>query len=321
MAQHTLKVRARRWIALFSTASVVMIARCRSRCATRIIAVMYLTKTIIGRIKLPYADNIAFDEAHPCLIAVENRMDFHYEVIESAIMQYPLPWNTLNCTKKEVIADVALSKDHHWTRDEAVYWRNYFETHLAGTRRLRTDGAVITFGSIVNYTNYPRKYHAYIGVSCDSYNWMKWMATGEPNFCVLHQTVPKFYEEKVLWQHVKEKICWVNPMHECHFIPSALPQFQSETFYEGDKIRICLKASTSSESFKYFAEGIESLTNSSNVEIMIMGRSRANKIPYALNGISSQVKLGNEPNFYKFEEIMSKVRNCQTLFVSSKLSL
>lgn len=314
-------MRVRRWISLLLTASAVLITRCRNKCAARIVAVGYIMTAIIDKIKMPFVHNTLSDEMQPCFIAVENRKDFHYEVIESTIMQYPLPWNTLNCNKKEVIVDVALSSDHHWTRDESFYWRSYFETHLVGTRRQRADGAVITFGSIVNYTNYANKYHAYIGVSCDSYNWMKWMDTGEPNFCVLHQTVPKFYQEKELWQYAKERICWVNPMHPCYFIPSDLPQFQPKTFYEGNKIRICLKASTSPESFNFFMKGIKSLTNSSNIEVVIMGRSSSNRIPSALNGISSQVKLGNVPDFYKFEEGMSEVSDFRVLFVSSRISL
>jgi len=114
------------------------------------------------------------EKIRPCYITVENKADYHYEIIESAIMQFPLPWDTFNCSKEDTIADVALTKHHHFAKNELELWQKYFETHLAGTTQPRTngDGAVIHFGSIQNYMNYSHSYDAYIGASCDSYDWL-----------------------------------------------------------------------------------------------------------------------------------------------------
>jgi hypothetical protein len=47
-------------------------------------------------------------------------------------MQFPLPWDTFNCSKEDTIADVALTQQHSWAKNEREKWQNYFETHLSG---------------------------------------------------------------------------------------------------------------------------------------------------------------------------------------------
>lgn len=39
----------------------------------------------------------------PCNVAVENKADYHYEVIESAIMQFPLPWGDMKCVTRRML--------------------------------------------------------------------------------------------------------------------------------------------------------------------------------------------------------------------------
>jgi hypothetical protein len=255
------------------------------------------------------------EEATPRYIVVENKADYHYEVIESTIMQFPLPWDTFNCSKEDTVADVALAQFHRWsTKNELELWQNYFETHLAGTARPRTngDGAVINFGSIQNYMNYSHGYDAYIGASCDSFDWLGTLSKGHSMYCVLHGTVgernmPR--RKKRLWEQNKERACWVSPMHPCYFIPSDLPQFKREKFQKGDKLRLCLKASTSTTSLQYVEEGVKSLRQDGdpNIELISMGRSQMNPEPESFPSISHlMVTGGDEPDYYKFEEMMSK---------------
>mmetsp|Transcript_10893 Transcript_10893/g.18609 ORF Transcript_10893/g.18609 Transcript_10893/m.18609 type:complete len:429 (-) Transcript_10893:119-1405(-) len=248
----------------------------------------------------------------PCYITIENKADYHYEVIESAIMQFPLLWDTFNCSKEDTIADVALAQQHRWAKNELEPWQNYFETHLAGTTRPRTngDGAVIHFGSIQNYMNYSRAYDAYIGVSCDSFDWLGQLSKGPNQYCVLHGTVDKKImqgRKKSLWEQHKERVCWVSPMHPCYFIPSDLPQFKPENFRKGDKLRLCLKASTPTTSLRYVDEGVKRLQQSGepNIEIITMGRLMP-IMSEAFPSISHLVTQGYEPDYYKFEEMMSK---------------
>ncbi|KAL7425743.1 hypothetical protein ACHAXM_000150, partial [Skeletonema potamos] len=253
------------------------------------------------------------EKIRPCYITVENKADYHYEIIESAIMQFPLPWDTFNCSKEDTIADVALTKHHRFAKNELEPWQKYFETHLAGTTQPRTngDGAVIHFGSIQNYMNYSHSYDAYIGASCDSFDWLGQLSRGPNQFCILHGTVDQKNmrgRRKRLWEQHKGRVCWVSPMHPCYFIPSDLPQFKPENFRKGDKLRLCLKASASTTSLQYVDEGVKRLrqVGEPNIEIIIMGRSMPIMSSQAFPSISHLVKQGNEPDYYKFEEMMSK---------------
>jgi hypothetical protein len=84
------------------------------------------------------------DETPVCRVVLENKMDYHYEIIESTILQFPLPWEKLGCnvttaargagsSKKRPIVtfDVALA-DHHTFGNEKEGWMDYFTTSLKG---------------------------------------------------------------------------------------------------------------------------------------------------------------------------------------------
>ena len=249
----------------------------------------------------------------PCHIAVENKADFHYEVIESAIMQYPLPWDKFNCSKQHAIVDVALSEmPGRFTVNEKESWQHYFETHLAGTTRPRSigDGAVMHFSSIQKYSNYSRVYDAIIGVSCDCFDIRAQLNKGENQFCVLHGTVPDKITSKGTWENYKKRVCWVNPMFPCYFIPSDLPQFKREKFQKGDKLRLCLKGSSPITSLQYVFDGVKSLQKGGddpNVEIIIVGRKiKQLSERISLENNHNMTRFVDENDFYKFQEAMSK---------------
>lgn len=237
----------------------------------------------------------------PCYIAVENKADYHYEVIESTILQFPLPWEKFNCSKMNVIVDVALAEHHSWAKHELEPWKNYFNEHLKGTARPRTngDGAIITFGSIQKYSNYSRVYDAYIGVSCDTFQVLPWMNKGDSNYCVLHGTSDN------LPQNILERVCWLNPMHPRYFIPSDLPQFPREKFERNDQVRICLKASSPESSFQFVVRAVQGLEQKDNITVVLMGRVK--KLPEVFDSISNLVGIRYEPDYYKFQREMSKV--------------
>ena len=218
-------------------------------------------------------------------------------------MQYPLPWDTFNCSKEDTIVDVALAETHQWAKNELAPWKQYFEEHLSGTVRPRAngDGAIIHFGSIQKYSNYTRPYDAVIGVSCDTYNYRQWMRKGENYFCVLHGTPPK-----PLPENVAKRVCHVNPMHPCYFIPSDLPQFPRKD-ESHDKLRMCLKFSTPDTSFRLVVDALTrlGLDHSDKINIILMGRGKV--IPKVFHNVSKVVSIVSQPDFYKFEEAMSKV--------------
>ncbi len=269
-------------------------------------------KDLGAEMKTPNAN--ATTNLRPCLIAVENKADYHYEVIESTIMQFPLPWDTFNCSKEDTIADVALAEHMKWTVNEKETWRDYFETHLKGTARPRTngDGAVMHFGSIQKYTNYSHGYDAYIGVSCDSFDFVGQMMKGPNQYCVLHGTVGPNVQQRKEWEIIQKRVAFVNPMHipYPYFIPSDLPHFKREQFRKGDQLRLCLKGSSPTTSMQYVVEGVRGLREKPNIEIIVIGRLKksgaGDEITSRFQHLSHLVKLFDEADYYKFQEMMSK---------------
>ncbi|KAL7463720.1 hypothetical protein ACHAXS_004078 [Conticribra weissflogii] len=242
-----------------------------------------------------------------CTVAVENKADYHYEVIESTIMRYPLPWHEWNCSKHLAIFDVALTQHDGWARNELEPWKFYFEKYLSGKTRERTigDGAVVRFGTIQNYQNYSHRYDAYIGVSCDSFDYRQWMSKGPQMFCVLHGTPSPALP--VEWD---KRVAWLNPMFPRYFIPSDFPHFPPPKLHRRDKIRLCIKGIDHyrfDSSYRFVTAAVSTLDDPSSISLQIMG-GRSEIISPIFKDIDHLVNITrvNEPDFYKFEEKMSQ---------------
>jgi len=220
-------------------------------------------------------------------------------------MKYPLPWESFNCSKTNAIFDVALAQEHRWAKNnELDPWRQYFVNHLAGTTRERTigDGAIVLFGTPQDYRKYRHEYDAYIGVSCDTFEtFPQWMRKGQHNYCVLHGPVPKLPKD------LEQRVCWVNPMYPRYFIPSDLPHFPPAQFHPDEPIRLCIKGTTyfCDKSLQLLVDAVLSISNPGTIAIQIMG-GRSTKIRPVFTEISHLVTRIVEPDFFKFEEIMSQ---------------
>ena len=180
--------------------------------------------------------------APPCSVALENKVDYHYEVIESTILRYPLPWHRINCSTgtQPIVFDVALAEHHSHHKQQyangssvsKTSFSRYFNTTLAGTIRRRADGTLAQFGRMVRYTAYDRNYRAKIGISCDAARYQsfaQWMSQA-PNqhFCLVHTSCGRCSP-----QHVApdtRQVCWISPLEPaCHFQTVDLPQFDTST--------------------------------------------------------------------------------------------
>ena len=180
--------------------------------------------------------------APPCSVALENKADYHYEVIESTILRYPLPWHRINCSTgtQPIVFDVALAEDHSFHKQQyangssvsKTSFSRYFNTTLAGTIRRRADGTLAQFGRMVRYTAYDRNYRAKIGISCDAARYQsftKWMKQA-PNqhFCLMHTSCSRCSPAHVA--PATRQVCWISPLEPaCHFPTVDLPQFDTST--------------------------------------------------------------------------------------------
>ncbi|KAL7464412.1 hypothetical protein ACHAXS_004761 [Conticribra weissflogii] len=225
--------------------------------------------------------------------------------MESTIMQFPLPWDEWNCSKRQAIFDVALSQHHQWAKNELEPWQNNFEMYLSGTTCKRDigDGGVVIFGTIQNYLNYSHSYDACIGVSCDSFEYIRWMQKFENNYCVLHGTTPPDFPKEL-----GNRVVWLNLMFPCYFIPSNFPNFLRAKIHRNESIPICVKGmgKEMTESYDFLLQAMRALENNTYpIVLYIMGGSSTD-IPTPFQDIQHLVTRINEPDYFKFEKEMSR---------------
>jgi hypothetical protein len=251
------------------------------------------------------------DETPVCRVALVNKADYHYEIIESTILQFPLPWEKLGCNvttignKKPIIAfDVALA-EHHKIGNEKEGWIDYFTTSLKGRVTNRTDGLVrAQFGEIFSYMNFTQSYSAVIGVSCDSSNYKRWMnGPNKTNFCVLHGTT-KFKDPWIL-----ERSCWLNPMHErCFFLPTDFPQFAPTQQEQKSRATINLCVSGADRHHGELAQVLANAPKNVTQSLRLRLLQRHPDIPkyYIKRNLSDMVDIIHTSSFMEFQKAISE---------------
>lgn len=196
----------------------------------------------------------------PCRILITNKIaDHHHEVLESIALRFPLPWEKLKqeCQDADepIHIDFMLSfirwvnEGKKTTQMEAWGWKTYFEQHLQGEIRNRSDGRQIKYGAIVGNTKRQvealnlSQYAAQIEASCDkpiarkdSWKWL--MEDQNEHYCVLHG----LSDDMPL--NLTNQTCQLNPMHsqQCWFIPSDYPEFPPPPppYVNGTNLTVCI---------------------------------------------------------------------------------
>jgi hypothetical protein len=251
---------------------------------------------------------------NPCRVVVENQFDFHYEIIESTAMLFPLPWNDMNCTLPAIV-DVALPKliegakdqKHRRLSGELPGYESYYLKQVQGSVVTRPgDNVDIQFGSLVDYENKTVSYHASIDTSCE---WQgvtqggnfadhqKWLEDNHRAYCVMHGV---FKGE--VWDSVRSQVCYLNPMYAPdfdYFIPSILPKFPMEKTKTGF-INLCVSGKN-----RNHAMLAEALQHVQNVTVSIFGRPEELQLE-AYNNVSHLLVPVQEPDFLSFQKQISE---------------
>eukprot|EP00551_Chaetoceros_affinis_P011827 CAMPEP_0203675868 /NCGR_PEP_ID=MMETSP0090-20130426/22485_1 /ASSEMBLY_ACC=CAM_ASM_001088 /TAXON_ID=426623 /ORGANISM="Chaetoceros affinis, Strain CCMP159" /LENGTH=459 /DNA_ID=CAMNT_0050542215 /DNA_START=107 /DNA_END=1486 /DNA_ORIENTATION=+ len=195
-----------------------------------------------------------------CRVIIEDKVDYHFEVIESIIKRYPLPIHKFDgCDYQNQPIHFQFSLYQNRVDvdklNQTMYWKwyQYYDKYLKGTKVDRFDGSVAYIGEMITYGQYlDSALDAIIGVTCDwSVVWYKFIEL-ERNYCVLHGTIDKpnlIYKPN---DGREKRLCWLNPMFKdkCYFLPIDLPSRelldQDETVKQLvpprdiDEIRICV---------------------------------------------------------------------------------
>ena len=205
-----------------------------------------------------------------CRVVIENNVDYHHELIESAVLRFPLPWDEFNCSKtRPVIYDFSLfqnrwpNKIHEWIRTipkpnhlnetEFWSWKTYFEEKLQGKSFQRTDGRLAYYNSLVSYDEYQTSTNgpldALIGLTCPERDFQKWIRKGKgKNYCILHGYNNNSITEKQN-QGIAgslQKSCFLTPSmwpgNQCAFLPTDLPKINLDRTSKDTsaEIKICV---------------------------------------------------------------------------------
>ena len=239
------------------------------------------------RLQQNETQNGYFSSSHDkrrCHISIENKYDYHYEILESTALMYPLPWDEMDCVNDDqhpAIFDFYPVFALGWS-GEILGWEKYYNASMRNQIVRRTDGRLIQYGEAVYHrwgskvgkAYYESYYHVRIGTSCDSdTSFKRWIPENKFNFCVMHGRVPLSVP-----QHILKKCCALTPMnpirHPCYYLPTALPKFP-RPLPPNPILRLCLLGG-SEKNHTLLADALWKL-QPKNIELHVLGRYKRKK--------------------------------------------
>ena len=110
-----------------------------------------------------------------CRVIIEDKVDYHYEVIESVVLKYPIPLSEIShcdVANQPIIFEFSLYQNR--VEPEKLHltsyagWFPYYDKYLKGNVKTRYDGTHAYFGDMISYANYSKsEVDAIITVTCD----------------------------------------------------------------------------------------------------------------------------------------------------------
>lgn len=254
-----------------------------------------------------------------CRMLIYNKPDWHYEILESIAIRYPIPWEWVKCSTSEpLLVDYQVSRATHkpgWLEGNDVVessgFTRYYKGYLQGTVRSRADGLSIQFGSIGPVSSNNSHYHVVIDASmCNNLK-------DERFYCVGHVQCD-FMKQCKESPESRRKTCWLNPMHDCFFLARDLPQFPAKKVEPGDKIIGCTSGGL--KDLARLGKGLQALNKPEDLEIRYFSRyfeipENVVKAVRALRreGVEDMVKLIAELDFVLYQRKISECDFYMTL--------
>lgn len=269
-----------------------------------------------------------------CRVIIKNKVDYHHEVIESAVLRYPLPWHTFNCaTSLPIIYDFALYQNRfdlkisaesttlskrakYLNETEFWGWKTYFEHNLKGKTfdRYDTAGSEIEtkayFNELVSYEDMNNSpIDAQIEISCDvSSRFVTWLKEDEDAYCILHGANK---ESLGRYPQALNRSCFLSPMwpeNQCKFLASDLPKFDNEERKKTGGVEICLQGNNNNITMA--TEIFSKIPfEQYNATFHISGRNsqrRIRRIMHAYQNIEPHVIFSAEKDYVNFFKMLSR---------------
>lgn len=267
-----------------------------------------------------------------CRVVIINLVDFHHEVIESAVLRFPLPFHKYNCSaeKHPIVYDFALYQNRHHLKigtaasslsKEAQFlnqtefwgWNRYFEGHLKGQVFPRNDkyNSRALFNKLVTWDEVDNSIvDAFIDITCDISPKFQTWALSENNYCVLHHANLRINLSQN--PSLLSKSCFLSPMwpkEQCQFIASDLP-FAKDNVpslrRETPGIKVCVQGGQRNLTLacEIFSKSKHALYNATLHLSSRESESLVKKIN--MFGIEGKVVVSSEIDYIKYHEYVSK---------------
>jgi len=259
-------------------------------------------------------EDIKKPELPPCRVLIHNQQDWHYEIFESTMMRYPVPWDELNCdsTSQPIIFDLAHAQTS-WFANELDGWLEYHRNYLKGTIRTRLDGKQMQFGETFTVKEERERgvqYSAIIRASCA--NEISWLNSARNHFCVQHIECEPEKETcgpgtSTEYERAMKQSCWLNPMHKsCFFDPIDFPDFPRSKCSDKQPPRINFCTIGGAKRHDLMATVLTAIGPPEDLIVSIHQRDDKLPGPYQNGNLSSVVRPLHLERFLEFEESVSK---------------
>ncbi|CAB9528944.1 expressed unknown protein (Partial), partial [Seminavis robusta] len=271
-----------------------------------------------------------------CRVLVANHADYHYELIESVILKYPLPWDEMPCdfSKSNVVVfDVAMVL-YPSKAKELPAFKPYYYSYLQGgvpRRRMVAESKRNTTANNEKYENvmavmgdvgspwemekYEGIYAAQIAVSCGTIDPKGFVNRSPFHFCVQHLSCDA--TETFCDENTRKRSCWLSPMHNrtCYFLADVFPMFpdseqcqkqpQTSDNNNNNKLRLCTVGSAKHHGKLAAVFGADANYYRQHVKLYIHHRFGMLQ-DYVINKVEDVVVIANHSSFIGFQQSVSK---------------
>lgn len=291
------------------------------------------SKNIITFLGVGDAEAWIPESRRACRVVIENKVDFHHEVLESVVLRFPLPFHEYNCSmSKPIIYDFALfqnrfhlrvpgltgsgaTKAQFLNQTEFWGWKSYFEKNLKNKVFNRRDeknmGTKALFNNLVSYEEISNmSVDAVIDATCDiGPSFIKKMMRNKNLYCVLHGANKKALNE---WPEAYTRSCFLSPMWpktQCQFLAAELPKVR-KCQMKKDGLQICVHGiQNTGIAAKLFTE---SPLKDLNATIQIFFRHNLDKLARLLTQAQVPHNIVKELDFFSYHV---KLAQCSTVVV------
>jgi len=174
------------------------------------------------------------------VILLNQKHNYHYEVLESIVAQYPFYEASSACDHSAFHFTVAIAsgEEKEFYLEKSLSWYEYATTNMSQTEYVssddetsrRLDGVIRNSSTSMNVTGFDYQIRA--SCYCESDDDIEWLYESDTHFCVFHEDCGKA-------KNVTRAL-WLNPKIQPSFFPDFLPAFEHERSFNSSFHNLCI---------------------------------------------------------------------------------